>query len=287
MISLSSMRSALLAVQLVAAVAVASTDARAQATARKPSGGDALQVQAVEDFVEAVLADRAGDFDTAVRKYESANRITPHANTYYNIAELYRRMEKPERAVANYKKYLELAPRATDRAAVTKLIEQLERTPGKAVIDGEDLDGVIFFDGKLLGPSPQIITLPDTERHQVDRVTPKGHADRVLVVSPMRVQHVKMTPSKEELGNVVFSKSPELANGDLMIDGVEVRVPGRATVNPGRHRVEYKGNGCAPVEVVVPAAKEVTFVYFAGAKRREGQTCVPITVQQTRVRFPS
>lgn len=261
------------------------TSAVGQPASRKQSGGTELQLRAVEEFVEAVIADRAGDYDKAVRHYESANRSSPHANTYYNLAEVYRRMEKLDRAVESYKKYLELAPKAPDRAAIAKLVETLERTPGRVVIDGDDLDGVIFLDGRLLGPSPQRLSIDDKEPHQVDRITPTGHEQRRFSVTPMRVSHVTLrSVGKEATGNVVFSSSPGLGSGTIEVaNGVDIQVPGRMTVKPGRYKFSYL-RSCKPVEFVVPAGKEVTYVYFAG-KSQPNQACIDVTATQTRVRF--
>lgn len=284
MISLASMRRFPPVVPLVL-VGVVSTVASAQPSGRKQSGGTELQLQAIEDFVEAVIYDRAGQLEKAARSYEDANRSSPHANTYFNLADVYRRMERLDRAVENYKKYLELAPRAPDRAAVAKLVETLEQSPGRVVLDGHDLDGVIFLDGKLLGPSPQRVTIADKELHRVDRITPTGHEDRTFTVTPMRDAHITLTPHKETPGNVVFAASPGLGGGRIEIaNEVKIDVPGRMTVKPGRYRFSFPAS-CKPVEIVVPGGKEVTFVYFAG-KRQPAATCVDVTVTQTRVRFP-
>lgn len=270
---------------LLAVLAVLVATASARPSSRKRSGGDALQMQAVEDFVEAVLAERAGDWDKAVRSYEDANRKSPHANTYFNIADLYRRMEQYDKAIASYRKYLELSPRAPDRAAVEQLIAQLEQTPGRLYVSGEDLDGMVFLDGKLLGPSPQLVTIADTGRHQLDRVSPTHHHHRIVVMRPMRVAHARMYRGDEEPGNVVFSKAPDAAVSAIELPGASrIQVPGRTQLKPGRHRVKLEG-ACNEIELDAPVGKEVTFVYFVG-KRQPGASCATFTAQQTRVRFP-
>lgn len=265
---------------------IAST-ALADSTRRKRSaGGDALEIKAIEDFVEAVIADRAGDLDRAVREYESANRATPHANTYYNIADLYRRMENHDKAVENYKKYLELSPKAPDHAAVTRLVEQLEKQPGRVVIDGEDLDGVVFVDGKLVGPSPQTVSFADAAVHETTRITPRGFDSRPTSVKPGAIAHQRLTTRREQPGNVVFVKGHPLISGT--IDKVhKIEVPSRMALPPGHYKITYgqPGYACAPVEFDAPSAREVTLVYFAPGPKRDGATCQPITVIQTKVRF--
>ena len=204
------------------------------AAARRKPPTDKYPAQAIEPFVEAVLADKAGELDLAIRRYQDANRISEQANTHYNIADVRRRMERWKQAIEGYKKYVELAPDAPDRAEVERLIAQLEQRPGTAVIDGEDPDGVVFVDGRLIGPSPAVLQVADG-RHVADRITPTGHVHRTFEVKPATSDHLRMTPSREEPGNVVLSSNLRYS-GSWRDNGNEYRLGGRMELPPGRHQ---------------------------------------------------
>src|SRR5881394_2176811 len=123
------MRTLVVGSLLVAAVAAAPSSSAAPGLApparRKPPP-EGFPADAIEPFVNAILADRAGDLGTALRRYQDANRISEQAGTHYNIADVQRRMEHWKQAVESYRKYLELAPSAPDRAEVERLIAQIE-----------------------------------------------------------------------------------------------------------------------------------------------------------------
>src|SRR5262245_46418639 len=106
-----------LALVLVAGVAAADPKAAPD--------GDKYTKAAGEAFAQARAADEAGKLDKALRLYEKAQAISPHPNTVYNIADVQRRKGRTKKAIEMYKKYLEMAPQAADRATVEKLIDGL------------------------------------------------------------------------------------------------------------------------------------------------------------------
>jgi hypothetical protein len=254
------------------------------APAKRKPPTDKYPPEAIEPFVEGVLADKAGDLEAAVRRYGDSNKISEQANTHYNIADVRRRMERWKQAVESYRKYLELAPTAPDRAEVERLIAQIETRPGVAVLDGEDPDGVVFIDGRLVGPSPAVVSVTDG-RHVGDRITPTGLAHRTFEVKPATSEHVRLTPSREEPGNVVLSGNTR-TTGSWHDGGIEYRLPGRMDLPPGRYETALGGvrdRACSPLVFDAPRPGEVVFVYIDAVDEPRG--CIPIKVTQTKVRF--
>lgn len=281
------MRWLLVASLLVAAAAAAAPSSTpappAPPAKRKPPTG-AYPPAAIEPFVEAVLADKAGDLSTAQRRYKDAIRISEQANTHYNLADLRRRMERWKQAIESYQKYLELAPDAPDRAEIERLIAQIAQRPGTAVIDGDEPGAVVYIDGRLAGPSPVVIQLASGV-HRVDRITPTGSAHRTVDVKPATTEHVRLNPSREEPGNVVLSGNLR-TSGSWRDNGLEYRFPGRMELPPGRH-VTYlfrPDRACSPLVFDAPRSGELVYVHVEAAEDRRG--CVPIKIRQTKVRLP-
>ncbi|HLL25526.1 MAG TPA: tetratricopeptide repeat protein, partial [Kofleriaceae bacterium] len=163
-------RFACLTYVLLASAAVAAPTKPIRKPAPPGLGADQL-----ETFVHAIIADKAGEYDRAASRYRGLETV-PAA--VYNQADLERRRERYQRALELYRKYLDIAPNAPDRAAVQKLIAQLEQTPMTVVVDGEDLDAVVFIDGKPAGPSPLVTPLADGH-HVVDRIGPTSYKHEV------------------------------------------------------------------------------------------------------------
>lgn len=269
---------------LLAGSLLVAGDAAAAPARRKPPT-DRYPADAITAFVEAVLADKAGDLHVAHRRYQDANRISEQANTHYNIADVRRRMERWKLAVESYRKYLELAPSAPDRAEVERLIAQIEQRPGAVVIDGEEPGAVVFVDGKLIGPSPVVLQLPDG-RHVADRITPSGHAHRSFDVRPATNEHLRLNSSREEPGNVVLSSNARF--GGTWRDGEhEYRLAGRMALTPGRHTTYLvsPNRACSPLVFDAPKPDELAYVFVEVGEARE-RGCLPIKVTQTKVRFP-
>lgn len=245
---------------------------------------------AIELFVEGLIADRDGDLGLALKRYDKANDREPQANTHYNLADLHRRLGSYRRALEAYRSYLELAPDAPDRAEVERLIARIETTPGTVVIDGQDLDAVVYVDGKLVGPSPVVVQLPDG-RHAVDRIGPTTHRQRTVTTSGASHEHVSLNVEIDTPGNVVLSASAALGTQGSWVDkatGVTYSLPGRQQLAPGRHVTTPWGNRtCSKVVFDVPRGEGVTFVYLDAGPREKGASCHPVTVRQQKVRFPS
>ena len=243
-----------------------------------PAGLDKDQLSA---YVDAILKDKEGDLDGAVTRYQ---RIKDIPAAMYNMADLERRMEDYERAVELYKKYLELAPNAPDRPAVQRLIEQLQRTPMTLVVDGDDLDAVVFIDGKPAGPSPLVTQLAEGS-HVVDRIGPESYEYRVIDAKPMKHLHQRGY-GNEKPGNVVMS-TPIAYSGSWKDGERMFRMHDRFTLPPGRVDTFFfePGRACSPVSFVVPA-DGVVFVYVDAPRERKKGTCTPIKVTAQKIAFP-
>jgi tetratricopeptide (TPR) repeat protein len=245
---------------------------------RKPAPAG-LPPDQLSAFVDAVLEDKAGDYDDAISRYQ---RIKDVANVEYNIADLYRRAEDYQRAIERYKKYLELAPNAPDRAAVQKLIDQLAKTPMTIVVDGEDLDAVVFIDGKAAGPAPLITQLADGY-HVVDFVGPTLFAHNTVDAKPLAYKHD--TAYRETKGNVVMSTN--VRYGGSWHDGDKTfRMHDRFTLPPGRVDTYFfePGRACSPVSFEVPK-DGLVYVYIDAPREMTKGACTPIKVTAQKINF--
>jgi tetratricopeptide (TPR) repeat protein len=271
----------------IAATAAAAPSSSSAPAARRKPPTDKYAPESIEPFVEGVLADKAGNLSVALRRYQDSNRLSEQANTHYNIADVQRRMERWKQAIESYRKYLALAPNAPDRAEIERLVEQLAKRPGTAVIDGEDPGAVVFVDGKLIGPSPAVLQLADG-RHVADRITPAAHAHRSFEMRPATTEHIRLNPSRQEPGNVVLSGNVRF--GGSWRDGEqEYRLPGRMALPPGRHSTYLvsPSRACSPLVFDAPKPDELVYVYVhAEAGEAERGRCLPIKITQTKVRFP-
>lgn len=248
---------------------------------RKPAP-TGLKADRLGTFADAVIADKQGDYDTAISRYRSAADGGDHAAIVYNIADLLRRSERYEEAIRSYKKYLELAPGAPDRAAVQRLIDQLAKTPMTIVVDGEDLDAVVFIDGKPAGPSPLVTSLPAGE-HVVDRIGPASFRHEWVNARPLGYQHI--TNYREETGNVVISTT--LRSYNSWRDGTTLfETNARFSLPPGRYETALvrPGYACSPLSFQVPP-DGVVYVFIEAPRDRRGDQCLPIKVTAQKIQF--
>lgn len=262
---------------LVSSVAVAAPPPK---PVRKPAPAG-LDPQQLSAFVEATIEDKAGNYDDAILRYQRIKDVAP---VTYNIADLYRRAEDYERAIAHYKKYLELAPNASDRAAVQKLIDQLAKTPAMLVVDGDDLDAVVFLDGKPAGPSP-LVTQVANGFHVIDRIGPASYHHDTFEAKPMMQKHE--TGARERAGNVVMSTSNG-SSGSWTDGDKTFRMHDRFTLPPGRVDTFFfkPGRACSPVSFVVPD-DGVVYVYIDAPRQETRGACMPIKVTAQKINFPA
>ena len=78
-------------------------------------------------FYDAVRAEAAEDFDSAIRFYEQSAKKSHSANLYGNLANLYFKKEMFGRSILNYRKALLLAPDNRDLAANLSFVREIAR----------------------------------------------------------------------------------------------------------------------------------------------------------------
>jgi tetratricopeptide (TPR) repeat protein len=278
-----------LVILLLLAGSAAAAPPPGPAARRKPAS-DRYPIEALSKFVDAIVADKANDWDEAHRRYEEANKISPQPNTYYNLGDLLRRMERTRDAIESYKKYLELAPGAPDRAEVGRLIAELEKAPAFVTIDGEEPDAIILVDGKLLGPSPQTLRVP-AGKHTADRIGPTMYRGTHFEARPGEVQHLILNRFRgEETGNVVIASGPGFTTSGSWDDGGRRwSLPGRLELPPGRYATlpwNDPKRSCNPIAFEVVAGKHLTYVYVDADPPRERYGCRTLRITQQKLRAP-
>ena len=243
-------------------------------------------VEALTKFVDAVIADKAGSPYDAASHYRSL-LDDGHASTLYNLADVSRRVEHYPQAVEFYKKYLAALPDAPDRKDVERIIELIEKRPSVAVIDGEDPDAVIFFDGKLLGSSPAIV-MPSPGRHTVDRIGPTSYVHKSFSAFLAHTEHVAMRYEEAE-GNVILSASPTMnLVGTWEDGGTKFQLRARFTLAPGRYETFVKSatDACNKIAFDVPTGDDLTYVYIDVKPGENKRFCKPLIATRQTVRLP-
>lgn len=249
---------------------------------RKPPPPE-LSTDRLSSFVDAVIADKAGDYEKAISRYRSASDGKEHAAIVYNIADVQHRSEDYEEAIRSYKKYLELAPQAPDRTAVQQLISQLEKTPASIVVDGEDLDGIVFIDGKRVGTSPLVTTLTDGW-HTIDRIGPDSYLHDYVNAKPLMQKHIT-SYAGDAKGNVVLATSSTYG-GTWKDRDVTYKMNQRFELPPGKYETHFfePGKACSPVSFTVPASGLV-YVFIDAPRESKRGECTPIKVTVQNLPF--
>lgn len=247
--------------------------------------------EALGTFADAIMADKAGDLEKAEQFYRRGGSDEKQPEVLYNLADVQRRMERTKDAIESYKKYLEAAPDAPDRADVQKLIDKLAATPPIVTVDGEEARAVVFIDGVLAGPSPQSAAITEG-KHVFDRIGPTSYAHHTWTGKPAETRHLYGYDNKEELGNVVLSAAPTVQLSGRWRDesNREWELPSRVTLEPGRYQTTLFRDryACSPLVFDVPKGDGVTFVYIDAPERdpKDRGACLPITVKVKKVVFP-
>jgi len=116
---------------------VLSCAALSRSAAAEPGG----RSEAEPHFQRGAQAYALGHFDEAIAAFESAYKLDPAPILLFNIAQANRHLGRKERALFFYRRYLEQAPAAPNRADaqrhVTELEEELKREGGPTVAVGD------------------------------------------------------------------------------------------------------------------------------------------------------
>jgi tetratricopeptide (TPR) repeat protein len=78
-------------------------------------------------FENAERAYQGQEFQTALDEYQAAYDALPLPAFLFNIAQSYRQLDNPERAIEYYRRYLMLDPAASNRKTVEDLLVEQER----------------------------------------------------------------------------------------------------------------------------------------------------------------
>lgn len=254
---------------------------------RKPASLE-FSAEALGEFAEAMIADKAGDLEKAKDHYRRALDDAKQPAVLYNMADVERRMERYKDAIETYGKYLDAAPDAPDRAEVEALIAKLKDTPPIITVDGEDPRAIVVLDGVLVGPSPQTITVTPGW-HAVDRIGPRSFDHDIFEAKPLDMRHLDSSSRKEEPGNVVFTASSGIQRSGSWLDGDrEWRFPHRMDLPAGRYETVLFDDRylCTSVVFDVPKGDGVFYVYLDAGAKPDRSKCTPFTVKIKKLVFP-
>ena len=198
------MRTGVLAIACLGSVASAGPLRHKPSTPEYPS--DALAL-----FAKAVVFEREGRPADAKTEYYASAERSPQANTYYDIAMMWQAIGSYHDCVEQLRKYLELAPKAADRAEVEKTIGELEhRLPavfvGAADFASSEPGSVVVLDGRVVGAAPLAIH-PTLGRHVIERIGPTLYA---------RVTHETVSGHDDEETDPPATPS----TGNVIMDGL-------------------------------------------------------------------
>ena len=244
------------------ALAVAAV-ARAQPAPLPPDVAEAARAA----FAEAQAADDRGDLATAIERYRFVQKIAPHPNVTYNLADVLRRKHDVRGAIREYRAYLDAAPDAPDRAKVEKVLAGLAAIKGDVDVTTDAPDAVIFIDGvRQAGPPPIFLEMAPGA-HRFDAITPLSFRSDVEQVEPTGKHVARLDPPTRVDGNLVVSGTGWLDRAALTIDGGKDRhrLAERLLVAPGKRTLTVTYGACTWSKAVVAPAKGVTYVYLTVA----------------------
>ncbi len=108
----------------------------------------------------------AGRYAEAAREFDVAASILPGSpKLAYNAARSWERAQELPKAIARYRRYLEIAPDAPDRAAIQRTILALEagvpEAPARLLVDSTPTAASVFLDGatEAAGRTPASLEL--------------------------------------------------------------------------------------------------------------------------------
>jgi tetratricopeptide (TPR) repeat protein len=85
-------------------------------------------LKANKDMEVGTFYFKKGNYDAAIDRFQEAARLQPGlASPYLRLGETYEKTKNLPKAVASYRKYLELYRAAPDAKTVSKRIEELEK----------------------------------------------------------------------------------------------------------------------------------------------------------------
>jgi hypothetical protein len=110
-------------------------------------------------FQAAEAAEKRKDWKTAIEEYERAYRLAPHPSVLFNMGNAHEKLDHFHAAADLFKKYLQDAPNAEDRASVLERIEKLRDRPSRVRVKFPP-GATLVVDGTPRGTIPVEIELP-------------------------------------------------------------------------------------------------------------------------------
>lgn len=242
-----------------------------------------------KDFIEGLVFERQGNIHMALARYGTSNNKSKQASSLFNLARLRLKIDDVRDAREKFKQYLEADPKAKDRAAIQKLIKELETADplvtfgGRPESRGRDIEpiAVIVLDGVVVGPSPATRTLKPGA-YEVERVTATTYSRESFTVKAGERRYVTLE-GREQTGNVLVSglarhikwkeADIEYANGArFALDAGHYAISGDGTDQP---------KTCTPVEFDVASTKHITYVNVDLGPEDKAKGCHPVTKVMT------
>ena len=219
-------------------------------------------------FAEAQAADQAGDLARAAERYRYVQRIAPHPNVTYNLADVLRRKHDVRGAIEAYRAYLTQLPDAPDRAKVEQLLAGLEATPGDVDVTAKPDDAIVYVDGVRQTTAAPIFLELAPGAHRFDAITPLSFDSDVELVVPTGKHVARLDLPDRVDGNLVVSGAGWLDRAAVTIDGRDGprerhRLGERLTVPAGKHTLVVTAGDCTWQRVVVAPPRGVAYVYLA------------------------
>lgn len=271
-----------LALCLLASTAIASPIGGATAVRKLPPSD--LSAENTDDFIEGIAYDKRGQLTNAEHAYERViYRDKTAAAAYYNLGDLYRRLELTPKAIEAYEKYLANAPDASDKAQVEKLVAKLKAAPANVVIDGRTPNGIVFLDGKRVGASPWVGAVA-AGSHRADRLTATTYGTSTFTTKNATNVHEDVS-DRAAKGNVLITGSPDLYGSSWTDGDTTFNLHDRFTLTPGKYStfLVRKDFACSPLAFEVAKAPALTYVYITSAPKKD--KCIPITVKTQTITF--
>jgi tetratricopeptide (TPR) repeat protein len=223
-------------------------------------------------FARGVVLEREGRTNDAKTEYSESAELSPQANTFYDIAMMWCAIGLYGDCADQLKKYLELAPKAADRAEVEKIIKELENRVPDVFVGARDFASsepglVVLLDGQVMGAGPMTIH-PTAGRHVIERVGPTLYArSQVNIETARNDQEVEPT-AVVSTGNVIMDglapfEAPVVwkENGVTFAAQQRFRLPIGHYKTSGRERPDEPRVLCKPIEFDVRSASELTHVH--------------------------
>jgi tetratricopeptide (TPR) repeat protein len=223
-------------------------------------------------FARGVVLEREGRTNDAKTEYYESAQLSPQANTYYDIAMMWLAIGSYGDCADQLKKYLELAPKAADRAEVERIIKELETRVPDVFVGARDFAGsepglVVLLDGQVMGAGPLTIH-PPAGRHVIERIGPTLYArSEVNIETGHNDEEVEPTAAAST-GNVIMDGlAPFEAPVVWKENGVTFAAQQRFKLPVGHYKTSGRENPqearvlCKPLEFDVRSTTELTHVH--------------------------